>query len=74
MRTRTAPGLSRVCNEGRRTGTVAGLVLPVEIVQQDKLQACGVPDSSNNATGMPRTGLDGAPAFAMGSAEYGFTP
>jgi hypothetical protein len=66
--------LSRAYNEGRRPSPVAGLVLPIKIVQQDRLEACGVPDSSNNATGMPRTGLDGAPTFTVGSAEYGFTP
>jgi len=42
----------------------------VEIVQQDRLEACGVPDSSNNETSMPRKGLGGPPTAALGSAEF----
>ncbi len=69
MRTRAALGPSRTYDEGRRSGPVAGRGLLVETVQQDRLEACGVPDSSDNATSLPRTGLDGPPTIALDSAE-----
>ncbi len=70
MRTRTAPGVSAAYNEGGQSGPVAGPDLPVEIVQQDRLEPCGVPDSSNNGTSMPRTCLDGPPTAELGSARF----
>jgi hypothetical protein len=70
MRSRTAPRISRAHNEGHRSDPVAGLVLPAEIVPQDRLEACPVPHSSNSATNMPKIGLDGPPTVALRSEKF----
>jgi len=70
MRTRTATGISRAHKEGRWSGLAAGLVVLVEIVRRGRFEGCGVPDSSDNATSIPRTGLDGPPTAAVGPEKF----
>ena len=73
MSIRTALVSDRPIMEGPRSALVAGLVLLLDIAQQDRLQTCGVSDSSGKATSLLRTDLDGSPSVAIGSAEFSFT-